>query len=137
MFWFKNKEMKELSKVLHYYLPYKLHCICHTNYKGGIDIDQEVIAIGESYITYRNTCFQCINLSFSQIKPILHPLSSLTTEYFTDWNLDIIDQISIREVRDGFKLPEELTFRQASLCFEKHLDIFSLIESGQAIEKTI
>ncbi len=134
--------MKKLPEIIHYYLPFKLHCICHTNYEGGIDVDQEVIAVGESYITYRNTCSQCVDVSFSQIKPILQPLSSAInelSEFIYESQAESFD--SLENARHWFKIvmhqPLELPFNIFEKALSLHCDLFGLIESEQAIEKQI
>ncbi len=130
--------MKKLPEVLHYYLPYKLQLKSSNIFMAK---SKEIPLIKGSDATLTADLFADIqNKTFDSIghfKPFLIPLSSLTPEFFTDWNIDLCDEIAIIQVGDRFLLPEGLTLSQANLCFSKHLDIFKLIESGQAIKKTI
>ena len=120
--------MRQLSEVLHYYLPYKL--------KIQYWDKQIVMNLGEGSSPTWIGLKAVIRRQGENCRPLLIPLSFLTFGFFKDWNIDLIDEISIGEVRDKFILPEDLTLAQANLCFEKHIDIFGLTESGQAIDKT-
>lgn len=138
--------MKDLKECLAPYLPYKLKCICHTGYSGGIDVEQEIIALGESYITYRNTCYQCVDVQFSDIKPLLKPLSLLNEEYVPEMTkgesiLSIMqhnyDHLCNEWMHDiDYNIDKENILSAPVFIFNHlislHYDVFGLIDEGLA-----
>lgn len=134
------------------YLPYNLKCVFHTNYNGGTNTIQEITGIGDSYGTYRNTCYQCIDISFTQIKPILFPLDCLTKEIEVNGERFVpIEKLEI----EGFKMSlndfgitlhndNDYSFGYAIDVYNNIIikllswkfDIFGLIEKGLAFPVT-
>lgn len=130
--------MKELKDILHYYLPYKLKCQLMGEYGEDTEIPKQFIlsgidndpySRGATFLLHPDIC------DFDEVFPLLIPLSKLTEEFLSDWNLDLLDQlqlIDLREKRIGYwNLPLGL----ANECLEKHIDIFGLIPQNSAIEK--
>lgn len=111
------------------YLPYGLKVI-----KIKDNIKQSVYSAsfrGVYFIDSRASLYR-----FSEIKPILLPLERLNEfkvelallGYQIDGNG--MDNI-IQDIKDG-----RAEYDIMQLCFEKHIDVFNLIPSGLAIDKT-
>ena len=142
--------MKDLKECLAPYLPYKLNCICHTGYRGGLDVKQEVIAFGESYITYRNTCYQCVDVQFSDIKPILKPLSLLNTEHVPEMSLGEHILSMMKHSYDhlcnewmhsiDYNIDHENILSAPAFIFSHlislHYDVYGLIDEGLAVSQS-
>lgn len=126
--------MKKLTiEQLAPYLPYGLKVL------EEFDVNdpqiREVTGISNSTITtnlqrypFRQVC------NIDDIKPILRPLSDLTDEYLSELNLDVADEIELREVKDGKMLTGYLPHLLHELLISKHFDLFDLINSGLAID---
>jgi hypothetical protein len=69
----------------------------------------------------------------SGVQPILRPLSDLTDKKISDLNLDITDEIELRETRDHHKLATHLDYRLCQVLFKNHFDAFGLIDKGLAV----
>ena len=111
--------MIELKDVLHYYLPYNVRIII--SHRNQPDFE------GNLTLPYLADC--------TGVKPILHHLSSLDAKYFKDNGIDLDAEIEIAELENGLRTINSMHFSIVQLCFKNHIDIFCLIESGQAIEK--
>ena len=105
-------ELKHLAP----YLPYDLGIepIYKSTFMGGYN--QKVL---DTSILF--------NYELEEIKPILRPLSDLTTE---DVSQSLLDRIKNSSSRD---LKESLSYNSVSYLLEKHFDVFGLIEEGLAI----
>lgn len=114
---------KELKDVLHYYLPYNIQ----SQYKLSdvIEIVRNKDETREKMITPENFDF-----ALKYCKPILHPLSSVNKDQFHNF-----DFVEIMELKEGLRNVQSMHFSVIELCLKNHIDIFGLIESGQAIEK--
>lgn len=115
--------MIELKKVLHYYLPYKLNVIWEIN--GPIHSFPLTVGIYSDHLKYERY----------RVKPILHHLSSLDAKYFKDNGIDLDAEIEIAELENGYRTINSMHFSVIETCLKNHIDIFGLIESGQAIKK--
>lgn len=143
--------MEQLTiKELAVYLPYNLQCVCYTDYNGGTNTIQEITGIGESYVTYRNTSYQCVDVNFTQIKPILRNLSDLTKEIEVNGEKFVpIERLRSKFiVIDGSHRHFDYPFiLDGKLCgvlslpywvitelLSWHFDVFGLIDKGLAID---
>lgn len=154
--------MKELKDYLHLYLG----CEVELNNGGSKVYNRKLVAVGgvddELYCKLRlgkagkGQLVHGIFLKEGRVKPLLRPLSDMTEEEMRGWALiaaprenmtddyikksheDFLKQVSKKgldafEVNSGeFHLAFELTHYLLSL----HFDLFGLIESGLAIDKT-
>ena len=129
--------MKKLSEVLHYYLPYKVEMNFLKRYNfGGQILDTDHLPLRaiviDGWISLEGAlCYHPLK----NFKPILHPLSSLDAKYFKDNGIDLDDEIEISELENGYRTINSMHFSTVQLCSKNHIDIFGLIESGQAIKK--
>ena len=126
--------MKRIEKLtaehLAIYLAYGMEMVCHANYKGGLNTIQKLLGIGEMYVTYRNTCYQCVDVDLMFIKPILRTLKSITKEELQTFS------ICFRMWYDKPSFDYNLIVYSDIIQMAKlHIDIFGLIESGLAVEK--
>lgn len=137
-------------KYVAQYLPYGLNCICHTNYNGGIDTKQKIVAVGETYITYTNTCYQSVDVQFSDILLILRPISDLTKEIDVNGEKFIPTErlfelygggyVSFKAFDNGFIYnlflsdKKGFTYELYNLLISWHFDLDNLIENNLAID---
>ena len=153
------KKEKLTIKELAAYLPYKLKCkvIASEWYDEGfgilysIDLDEETGVISGN--TLHNKTIYCVEADFSDIKPILYPLSSLTKEIEHNGAkfvpLEIIVGIALKEMNikesDAVVLSRmimyndnlhKLPFWVIQKLFEWKIDVFNLIPQGLAIDVT-
>lgn len=68
---------------------------------------------------------------FTQVKPILRPLSSMTQEEADDYNKKSATRFSLDYFRDQVMEEAEVT----RYLLSKHFDLFGLIDAGLAIPK--
>ncbi len=136
----KNKEMKQLSEVLHYYLPYKLKCQLMGDIdKNGNPIESQLQSIEADSQDIKVATFEKDKWYFIEdVFPVLHPLSSIIKDDEL-WNLisyNTKSTILREDIKDDLKI-NAIRFGDFEELLRHHIDIFDLIESGQAIEKTI
>lgn len=132
------------------YLPYKVKCMCPTGYRGGADAIRTIIAVGETYITFRNTALMCVDVNFYKIKLILFPLDCLTKEIEVNGEkfvpIDFIYKIWFEKGLFDFSksilknkiclYTESMPYWLVQLLLEWKFDIFGLIERCLAIAVT-
>lgn len=140
--------MTQLKDVLHLYIG------CESKVTGGefyddglgkivvIDHEEHLITVSDRTI-YDRTKY-CVEADISDITPILRPLSDMTEDevnyvylFIHNQKLTYKWQNAIMHLSDGIRnggigFTPELTIYLLSRSF----DLFGLIESGQAIDKT-
>ena len=120
------------------YLPYGLEVI-HNNsgekYRllaywqfGAHENDNNCIIYG--YILYRYPNIQNIK----NFTPILRPKSTITDEWLSEINCDLSAQIELKDYAEGLRYYSDLPYRLILVLLENHIDIFGLIEKGEAID---
>lgn len=114
--------MKELKDYLHLYLG------CEIDVSGQREILDSVAKSGQIETLFRGHLRNYRDLSDEDIAPILRPLSDMTEEEegkikCSNWT--------------GMQHGEwEYTIESFRFLLSKHFDLFGLIESGLAIDKT-
>lgn len=116
------------------YLPYKVKArFKETNKKGCRSYVNGTVAC--VYNDGSIVCGDTVNASPEKFKLILRPLSDLTSEFFSEvLNIDISDEITIKEFRDQQISIFNLPFGCAKILFENHFDLLGLIERNLAID---
>ena len=120
--------MREIKEVLHYYLPYKVEMI--------FEKSARIITLSGLWQNENNNMIVSdvhqgqFLLKHWNFKPILHPLSSVNKDQFQNF-----DFVEIMELKEGLRNIQSMHFSVIEICLKNHIDIFGLIESGQAIEK--
>lgn len=128
----------KLEDVLHFYIG----CDIWSEYNNraekliGVErsVDGETIVATHYKVRYR--------YDISEIKPILRPLSDMTEDEInygvSTWGEDFVDYYN--GVGEGMRFCEGLPVKDAVVFFmwllSKRFDLFSLIESSQAIDAT-
>ncbi len=123
----KTLELKHLAP----YLPYKLELFCSNG--TIVDLDKD----------YFDEDWSC-GYKDGHLKPILHPLSSLTKEIevngekfvpFDNMYLKAYKEIcELTDEADPSKIIEAMPYYIYIKLFEWHFDCFSLIENNLAID---
>lgn len=128
-----------LSQYLHLYLPVDVEL----NNGGSKVYNRTAVAVGNTddeyrYVTLRlgkglKSFTNSVLLSENRVKPILRPLSDMTEEERTEFEKTkmFVKATPVHHVGNMQWTPE--TFRW---CLSNRFDIFGLIESGKAIDKT-
>jgi hypothetical protein len=116
------------------YLPYRLKARDSFDDEAPI---AEVVSLS-SNITWGDITVLDISgihhVENTKIKLILRPLSDLTDDKISEFNLDITDEIELRETRDHHKLATHLNYGLCQVLFKNHFDVFGLIDKGLAID---
>lgn len=151
----------ELKDVIHNYLPYELKC----ETKLGI-LELTVIELNNKYplwftiygsfsknkkqynyeILSKNNC-KGYGFKYKKCKPILLPLSKITKEIADEFYIydDKYDSFEVSSNKIKYKYNDrngwrecsiDSDYRNLSIAFKNHLDLFGLIQSNQAIDKT-
>ena len=126
-------ELKHLSP----YLPYELKAVIRLREDSSLPIDDECV------VTV--SCFEVAYLDseYEEFKPILRPLSDLTTSHniFEDKAICFIDEsdnggsFTIDDIYFKYKESSFSDWRNAYLLLLKnHFDVFGLIEKELAID---
>ena len=124
----------ELKEVLHLYIgcdcladniKFKLHGVEYTD-TGTLAYDGTMI----------NEIHQCWWVENCDFKPILRPLSDMTEEEY-EYVLSNFNLVSRGQTVQQFIIAWRAFTPECTLyLLSRHFDLFSLIESGQAIDKT-
>ena len=117
--------MRKLSEVLHYYLPYGLMC----KYQGQINEEDsfKMIGIDVDWVSFEYTDTNLIEDVF----PLLKPISSFK---LNEENINYVSANDNRWIRLN-DIPM-IKFKAFQYLIENHFDVFGLIASDQAIDKT-
>lgn len=114
----------KLQDVIHFYLG----CQCETAY--GIGKLERIDELGLVKIRFTDATMSSKHLGLVQIKPILRRMNSFTEDEYAhmEGNFPIIDMD--RNLSDAEKEARKLQY-----LLSLNIDLFGLIDSGEAIEK--
>lgn len=130
----------ELKHVAHYF-PYDLNCFA---FNGFSTKKGKIVSVAKNGVLLELSKKQGIIYLFSEIKPILRPMSSLTNDSLRaemykrdhpshiDWTTDERESI----IKDhGFEYwLKDIPYIITQYLFENHYDVFSLIDKGLAVD---
>jgi len=140
------KEQKKLSDYLHLYLG----CDLYIHEQGETPFKSKFEAIDVTGRPIAKEYDHHILWKFDEVKPILRPLSDMTEDEFNEikleFSVDILNAyISPATYHDrpwhvivleNRLQTNTLKFNDGMILLRKHFDLFGLIESGLAIDKT-
>jgi hypothetical protein len=120
----KNKlELKHLSA----YFPYKVKAKFRSKNSGV-----EIGTIGQITDNLSIVCYDTVEAYPTKYKLLLRPMSCLTDEFLSDKNMDLSDEITIKEIRDKQLGYWNATYNVIEILLKAHIDVFGLIEQGLA-----
>ena len=124
--------MKLELKHLATYLPYKLKFYNISSEEIFGEVEKIDVYFGKIYLykplSWEKVVIDYVNQSESIYKPILRPLSDLSTEHVSQLLLDNIKSNSSNDIK------KDLSYNSISILLELHFDVFGLIENGLAID---
>jgi len=124
--------MKLELKHLAPYLPYGLKAKFQSKNKKTC----RKYVIGTISVMYSDCsicCYDTVNATPDQFKPLLHPKSIINDTWLSEVNCDLHEQFEIEDFvknRIGFW---DLSYNVLELLYSRHIDVFGLIDEGLAL----
>lgn len=130
--------MKLEIKHLAPYLPYGLKA----KFKAKNKKTCRKYVIGTVSVMYSDCsicCYDTVNSTPDNFKPILRPLSDYTdinSDAMNSLNCDMLDQIQISEFASKKISLSSVSVGVFEICVSNHIDVFGLIDQGLALPLT-
>lgn len=127
--------MKLEIKHLAPYLPYGLKAKFQAKNKKTC----RKYVIGTISVMYSDCsicCYDTVNATPDNFKPILRPLSDyadINSDAMNRLNCDMSEQINLNEFAIGYICLGSLYQSTYDLCLKNHIDVFGLIDKGLAL----
>lgn len=127
--------MKLEIKHLAPYLPYGLKAKFQAKNKKTC----RKYVIGTISVMYSDCsicCYDTVNATPDNFKPILRPLSDyadINSDAMNSLNCDMSEQINLNEFAIGYICLGSLYQSTYDLCLKNHIDVFGLIDQGLAL----
>src|SRR5574344_95248 len=127
--------MKLEIKHLAPYLPYGLKAKFQVKNKKTC----RKYVIGTISVIYSDCsicCYDTVNATPDNFKPILRPLSDyadINSDAMNSLNCDMSEQINLNEFAIGYICLGSLYQSTYDLCLKNHIDVFGLIDKGLAL----
>ena len=127
--------MKLEIKHLAPYLPYGLKAKFQSKNKKTC----RKYVIGTISVMYSDCsicCYDTVNATPDNFKPILRPLSDyadINSDAMNSLNCDMSEQINLNEFAIGYICLGSLYQSTYDLCLKNHIDVFGLIDQGLAL----
>ena len=127
--------MKLEIKYLAPYLPYGLKAKFQAKNKKTC----RKYVIGTISVMYSDCsicCYDTVNATPDNFKPILRPLSDyadINSDAMNSLNCDMSEQINLNEFAIGYICLGSLYQSTYDLCLKNHIDVFGLIPQGLAL----
>lgn len=127
--------MKLELKHLAPYLPYGLKAKFQAKNKKTC----RKYVIGTISVMYSDCsicCYDTVNATPDNFKPILRPLSDyadINSDAMNSLNCDMSEQINLNEFAIGYICLGSLYQSTYDLCLKNHIDVFGLIPQGLAL----